>query len=522
MGPALTVTQVEAPAAGAALRLRGVSKAFAGVPALIDASLDVRPGKVHCLVGANGSGKSTLIKILAGVYQADQGTLSVGGRTIAAGAITPGWARDEGLSFVHQDLAIFPTMTVAENFAIGTSYPTVAGVKIRWSEVNARCEEAFEKFHIRAPLDAPLAAISAAQRTMIAIARAHQAQGEDAGAPVLILDEPTASLPPSEAQFVLDMARRCADDGGAVLFVGHRLDEILFVADDVTVLRDGRVVRSGPLGGMTKADLVEQIVGRELEQPPVPQAAATDATEPVLTVSGLAGGPLHDVALEVRPGEVVGIAGLVGSGRSRLLKAIAGVVPQRAGSVHVAGSEIARGDILAAIRAGVAYLPENRDADAIFGQLDVRENLSATDVGRFWRGLRLRHSEEAADAQQSIADFLIRTSSDRQPIMTLSGGNRQKVVIARLMRTAPKLLLLDEPTQGVDVGARHELHRLIRAAADGGAGVLLASSDLEELATNCDRVLVLASGGIVAELRQPEIDASRLARLSFPHDLEPT
>lgn len=484
------------------LRVNGVSKSFAGVPALLDASFDAEPGRVHCLLGGNGSGKSTLVKLLAGVHQADTGTLAIGDDTIAASEVGPDWAYARGLRFVHQDLDVFPMLSIAENLAAGRDYPTGRLRRIRWRRLHSDAREILDRFHIALDPHTQLAALRPAQQTMVAIARAlHQC---DEGTGILVLDEPTAALPREESRFLIDAIRRYAGDGHAVIFVTHRLDEVTEVADDVTVLRDGKVVASRE-AGLSHDELADLIVGG------APTSASHDGEE------AAAGGvvlEVLDAGLTARAGEVVGIAGRVGSGRSRLLRGIFGA-DARKDEVLIDGRVLPSHDVGKAIAAGVAYVPEDRDGDGLFAELDVRENMSAVDVRRFRSPLWIDRRREAAATREAMDGFLVRAASDRQPIMTLSGGNRQKVLLARWLRTAPRLLLLDEPTQGVDVGARAEIHRLVRTAVRDGAAAVVVSSDYEELVHLADRVVVLVDGEITAEVAGQELDATRITHLSL-------
>ena len=488
------------------LRVEGVAKAFAEVPALSGVSFHARPGRVHCLLGGNGSGKSTLVKVLAGVHRADAGTVSVGAAAVEAAAIDPDWSRTRGLWFVHQDLAVFPMLSVAENLAAGRDYVTAAGGRIRWRRFNDRAREILERFHLDVDPRTPLAALRPAQRTMVAVARALHA-GDDAPG-TIVLDEPTSALPHDEARFLMDAIRRYAAAGHGIVFVTHRLDEVTEVADDVTVLRDGRVVASGP-ADLSREALAELIVGgpAAASAAPGPAVATAGAGRPVLELRG-------PVALTVHAGEIVGLAGRLGSGRSRLLSGIFGSAP-RTGEVLVDGRPLAGGDVNAAIAAGIASVPEDRDGEGLFGGLDVRENLSAVDVRRFRAPWGLDRRREAAAATDTMRAFLVRAVSDRQAVATLSGGNRQKVLLARWLRDEPRVLLLDEPTQGVDVGARAEIHRMVRAAVTAGAAAIVVSSDHEELAQLCDRVLVLADGRVAAELGVGDVDAVRISHLTL-------
>jgi len=497
----------------AVLRVRHLSKTFGGTRALIDVDLDVVPGEIHALLGGNGSGKSTLIKVLAGVYAGDSGEIQAGGRTARAGEWTPQDAFAAGLRFVHQNPGVFMDLSVAENIAIGHGFPTALGGRIRWRSLHERTRTLLSRFHIAAAPETPLGALGPAARTMVAIARALQ-DSEGASSGVLLLDEPTAALPGPEVDLLLDALRSYAADGQTILFVTHRIDEVLDIASRVTVLRDGQRVGSVPRAEISESRLVELIVGRLLDHM-YPDAVATTGEDVVLDLRGVAGGPVRGVDLQVRRGEIVGLAGLVGSGPSETLRLAFGLLPRSAGSVVLDGAPLRDLDPAAAMAAGVAYVPADRVAEAIFVAMSVRENLSAAEVHRYWRGLRLHHREEQRDAQASLRDFLITAASDSAPISTLSGGNQQKVILARWLRRRPRLMLLDEPTQGVDVGARAELWTLVRRAAAEGTSVLVVSSDFDELARVCDRVAVLRQGRVVAELRPPALDGNRLTELAY-------
>jgi ribose transport system ATP-binding protein len=504
---------------GTALAVEHLSKTFGTTRALDDVRMAIGHGRIHGLVGGNGSGKSTLIKILAGVHHGDAGgEIRVGARAIAADAMTPERARDCGLRFVHQDPGVFPTMTVAENLAIGGAddFPTRGG-RVRWSQLRLRTQALLDRFAIDAAPDDRLGDLRQAERTMVAIARALGDPGERDEPLLLVLDEPTASLPQHEVEVLLDAIRRCACAGQSILYVSHRLEEVLSLVDDLTVLRDGRVAANRDARGLTTDELVEAIMGRPLErvfgdQEPRPAGATR------LAVRGLRGGPLRDVSFELGRGEIVGIAGLLGSGRTELLQLVFGVLPPDAGSIELDGVPLDGRSPAAAMRAGVALVPEDRARDAAFPELSVTVNLSAAQIGRYRRWVRLDTRAERRDAARSIDAFSIRAPGAGAPLAALSGGNQQKVVLARWLRRSPRLLLLDEPTQGVDVGARAELYALVRAAAGGGTSTLVVSSDLEELAHVADRVLVLRDGRILAEVRAPELTAHRLTDLLYAED----
>jgi ribose transport system ATP-binding protein len=490
---------------------RGHSKTYNGTLALDGLDLELRRGEIHALLGGNGSGKSTTIKILAGVVPPDPGgVLTINDEDVPAEAWTPARAHAAGLRFVHQQPAVFPDLTVAENLAIGAQFPRGFGGRIDWSMLNSRTRDLLAKYNVPAHPTAPLRSLRAADRSRVAIIRAMQdlVEGDEG---VLILDEPTAALPDAEVEHLLDALRVYAENGQTILYVSHRLDEVLSVADRITVLRDGRKVATVEAKGLRESDLIELIVGRPIDRA-FPSAQVETSTDAAMTVRGLAGGPLHGVDLTLRRGEVLGIAGLLGSGRSELLRMLFGAYPIERGSVQLEGLDYRPASPDAAMKAGVAYVPEDRQADAVLTGCSVRQNLSAGQSGTYFRRLMWRHRQERADSARSISDFLIRVAGDQHPIETLSGGNQQKVILARWLRQHPKVLLLDEPTQGVDVGARAEIYQLVRKATAAGTSVILVVSEPEELAHASDRVAILRGGRITTVVEQP-LDAHRLTEL---------
>ncbi len=501
--PATPVTSV--------LRVSNLSKAYNGVLALDGVDLDIRPGEVHALLGGNGSGKSTLIKVLAGVVDAEPGAIMhLGEDEVSLGGWTSDKAYAAGLRFVHQQPAVFSDLSIAENIAFGTTFPKGRTGKIDWKALNKRTAELLKLFHVDAAPTTPLGQLRAADRTRVAIIRAVQdREGADSG--VLVLDEPTAALPDSEVQLLLESLRRYAANGQTILYISHRLDEVLSVADRVTVLRDGKKVGTVEAQGLTEGDLVELIVGRPLDRM-FPEHVETGDADIVMSVQDLVGGPLKGVSFHLRQGEVLGVAGLLGSGRSELLRMIFGAYPVVSGTITLGGRPVRFTSSSAAMQAGIAYVPEERHADALFQGQSVRHNMTAGDAGSYFSKLLFKHDEEKRDSADAIRKFLIRVAVDTQPVETLSGGNAQKVVLARWLRRKPAVLLLDEPTQGVDIGARAEIYALVREATRNGTSVLLVASDPEEMAHACDRVVVLRNGRIAADVRPP-LEAHRLTEL---------
>jgi ribose transport system ATP-binding protein len=512
-------TPSSSPRSAVALGVGEVSKTYPGTHALRSVSLAIAPGELHALVGGNGSGKSTLVKLLAGVEQADPGgTITVGGAAMDAARMTPAAARGMGLRFVHQDAGVFPDMSIAENLALGRAYETGLAGRVNWKRMTARARQELEVVGLDCDPADLLGSLGAARQTLVAIARALADLANDSER-VLILDEPTAALPGHEARALLETLGRLTAGGLAVLLITHRLDEVVGVADRVSVLRDGRMVTCVEGAGLTEEQLVEHIVGRPLGAvfPEMPEPGEDEAA---LTVTGLTAGPLRDVSLTVRRGEVVGIAGLLGTGRTTLLRAIYGDLKPQAGRV-VAGEQELAGPGRAghgppeAIRAGVGYVPEDRKREAIFGDLSVRDNMLLASVPEFWRPYGMATRQENTEARDLITRFGIKAPGTANPISALSGGNQQKTVLARWLRRRPAVLLLDEPTQGVDIGARADIYRIIRAAVAQGTAVLMVASDFDELARVCDRVLVLRHGRIVAEVQPPDLDHEHLTHLAY-------
>ncbi|GCD88107.1 sugar ABC transporter [Nocardioides sp. LS1] len=499
--------------------LSGATKSFGANLAVDGVSFSLAKGHVHALLGGNGSGKSTLIKMLAGVERGDGGTVAIRGHSIPLAEMTPARATAAGLRFVHQQRSTFPELTIAENLAIGgNGFPVGAGGRVRWRAARREAARVLAKYDIDAHPDQLLGELGPARQAMVAIARALQTGHADNG--ILVLDEPTVSLPDTEVRLLLDAVRRHADQGQTVLLVTHRLEEVFSVADNAILLRNGQLVAEVAPRSITRADLVELIVGRAVDE--IAPDTSAERGPIVLEAQSLCAGPVGPVDLTLHAGEVVGVAGLVGSGRSSLLKSLFGVLPIESGSVRLHGTALRLGTPRDAMRAGIAFVPENRAEDAAFQELSVNDNMSVAVLLDYWRGGRLRAGVQRRDARDLLSRFLIKAQSVDESLSALSGGNQQKVIVSRWLRRAPQVVLLDEPTQGVDVGARHEIYLLIREAVEAGAVALVASSDSEELAAICDRVLVLRGGRIVGELSRDELTSSRVERLAHGQEKEVT
>jgi ribose transport system ATP-binding protein len=493
-----------------ALSVDGISKAFGATHALRDVSFSVARGRVHALLGGNGSGKSTLIKILAGVEQADGGSITLNGEQAEAAATDPGWARRNGLHVVHQDVGVFPELSVAENFALGAGHGERALSPIRWRGLTRATRQALDRFDLDVDPSMPMRELSGAMRTLVAVARALRDESADQPG-VLILDEPTATLPAHEAHAVLDAVEQYAARGHAVVFVTHRLDEVLRVADDATFLRDGQHIETRSVLGLDHDALAKAIAGI-VHNPGGRHRTATRRTR--LRLQDVATGPLSGVCLHVDAGEIVGLAGLVDSGCSTLLRAIFGAAALDDGTVEIDGTVVKSGDIATAISLGVAYLPADRAHEAAFNDQTIRMNLGAADISRYWRGWHLSREAEGEDAREAIKRHGVVASSEESLLSTLSGGNQQKVMLARWLALTPGVLLLDQPTQGVDVGARTALYALIREAAASGTAVLVSSAESRELVELCDRVVGVSGGAVSGEASGDDLTVERCSDLA--------
>jgi len=483
-----------------ALEVAGLTKTFAGTRALQGASLRMNRGEILALLGENGAGKSTLIKILAGVYQADAGTITLGGAPLG------GDPRKRPISFIHQDLGLVDDMSVAENIALVNGFPRER-MLISWRRARQLAKQVLAVLDAPIDVDLPVRSLTATERSIVGIARAVSVRSE-----VLVLDEPTAALPASDVEKLFGVLRRLRDSGVALIYVTHRIDEVFRLADRVTVLRNGRVVASESIANVTPALLVAHILGRPLTElfvePPEP------GREVVLEVDGLVSGTVGPVSFKVHAGEVMGLVGRIGAGHDVVGRAIYGALPTGGGSVRVAGqpggSSIAR-----ARRSGIEFSTGRRVEEGMATQLSVRENLWM-NPGSY--GRRLFSFESRANERQRAAQVLrrydVRLHDTEQAINTLSGGNQQKVVLARSMETMPRLLIVEEPTAGVDVGAKAQIYRIIEEALGRGLAVLMISSDFEEIAATCFRALVFERGRIVAELRKPNVSQEQLTRIA--------
>jgi len=483
------------------LTAEGVSKAFGGVRALSDVDFRVAPGEIHALVGENGAGKSTLIRILSGATAPDTGSVHLDSVAIPAG--NPAATRRLGVSSVHQEFTLVPALSVADNIFLGRE----RGWLLRRREMNARVREVLAELGLQISTASLVQDLSVAQQQLVEIARALV---DDAR--VLILDEPTAALADPEIERLFIVLRRLSAQGLAIVYISHRLEEIFSIANRITILRDGRTVGSWPANAVTRADLIRHMVGRTLSEEYPPRTTAPGRT--ILELDRVGAPPrFMDASLRVGAGEIVGLAGLVGAGRTSLGLAIVGAL-RSSGTVRLNGVPVRFDSPSAAIRAGLAYVTEDRKRLGLFAQMDTAANITVTFLRAFARHGWLLSSMERLAAEAAVHDYDVRGAGLHQPAANLSGGNQQKLILARYLLKPRSVIVLDEPTRGVDVGARAEIYRIINRLTDEGLGVLMISSDLNEILGMSDRVVVMRNGRTVGELPRCDASAERVMTLA--------
>lgn len=483
------------------LGMEGISKSFPGVQALNDVHLNVQAGTVHALMGENGAGKSTLMKILIGIYQPDEGTITLAGEPVQISDTAT--ALRLGISMIHQELSPVPEMTVAENIYLGRE-PVNRLRLIDKRRMTADTSALLSQLDLHINPRWPMKRLSVAQTQMVEIAKAISYDSR-----LIIMDEPTSAIPEREVDHLHRMIMSLRESGVAIIYITHKLDEVFEISDHVTVFRDGKHVTSVPAAELDRQRLVTLMVGRELthmfpkEEVPIGDVA--------LSVRGLTRrGVIEDITFELRRGEILGLAGLMGAGRTEVLEAIFGITPVDAGTIEIGGKARLIRSPADAIHLGLALLTEDRKRTGIMGVLSVRDNMAIASLPRFSPGglLRMQQIDEACQAQRQA--LAIKTPSLRQLIKMLSGGNQQKVLVSRWLLTTPEILMIDEPTRGIDVGAKAEIHRLISQLASQGKAILMVSSEMPEILGMSDRVLVMCEGRLTGEFSRAQATQERI------------
>ena len=478
------------------LSMRAISKTFGGIPALSRAMLDVSAGEVHALIGQNGAGKSTMIKILTGYVVRDSGEIVFDGAPFAASS--PQDAQAKGISTIYQEINLVPYRSITENICLGRERRRFG--LLDWAAMHEEARALLARFQVDIDVRKPLMRFSTATQQMVAIARAIGFKAK-----LVIMDEPTSSLDEREVSVLFDVIRQLKQSGVSVIFVSHKLDELYAVCDRVTIMRDGRTVKTAELQDVSKIELVASMLGRDVAQVAKSATAFGGRKSHIgeTMLSGVhlnAGHKVHDVSFDVRRGEIVGLAGLLGSGRTETARIVFGADPVRSGALTLEGKDFAPRQPVEAIERGVGFASEDRKLEGIVPDMSVAENLTLALLPRLTRAGVVDAAKQRAVVEKFISSLGVRCSGPEQPIRELSGGNQQKVLLARWLAMNPKLLILDEPTRGIDVGAKAEIQKIIKQLAEDGLGVLMISSELEEVLEGSDRVFVLREGRSVAEL----------------------
>ncbi|MFG2053345.1 sugar ABC transporter ATP-binding protein [Micromonospora sp. NPDC048930] len=487
----------------------GVVRDFPGTRALDHVSFTLRRGEVHAILGENGAGKSTLVKVLCGIDRPDAGVLRLHGTPVRF--FSPRDAERAGIGAVHQEANLVPQMSVARNLFLGREPRHRLGL-INVARMNTWARDIMADCGLRIDVRQPLESFDAGIQQLVAVTRAVAT-----GTSVIVLDEPTAGLDDDQVERLLTMLDTLRDQGRSIVYVSHRLTEIERICDRATVLRDGRLVHTGPLAGLDRMRLVSLMLGRRVTlgtTAPGGASAVEPADPPILQATGLTRRHvLGGVSINLRPGEVVGLSGLLGAGRSETAKAIAGAMPLDAGQVTVSGARLRRRSIAGAVRAGVGLLPQNRTTEGIIATLSVRDNIALAALPRLSRAGIVSEVRLDRIVETFMRRLRIKATSPHQPVGELSGGNQQKVLLARWLATHPRVLMLDEPTRGIDIGTKSEVQALIDDLAVDGLAVMLISSDLEELVGSCDRVLVLRDGAVAGQLTGPNVTEKNIMAL---------
>lgn len=493
------------------LEMKGVYKGFPGVQALDDVSFNLNKGEVHALVGENGAGKTTLMKILSGAYQPDGGKIFIKGEKLHID--NPKKAQDLGISIVHQELNLFPNLTITENI-FGGKMPVkrITGFENR-EEANITASKYLEKFQLPIPPETLVQNLSIAQQQVVEISKAIAQK-----ASILILDEPTSALTDHESELLFQIIAQLKSDGLGIIYISHRLEEIFAIADRVTILRDGRCVGTKSITDTSMDQVINKMVGRDIED--IFSGKVTNLGEPVLAVEGLTNDQnFYDISFSVAAGEIVGLSGLIGAGRSEVGLAIFGALPYTSGSIKINSQEVDIKNPEQAMAKGVAYLSEDRQKDGLFLNMVVRENVSVSHLDNFTRFGMINKQKESIAAKAIVDQLRIQTPGVEQKVLNLSGGNQQKVVLGRWLEIKPRILIVDEPTRGIDVGAKLEIYNLLQSLAEQGVAILLISSEMPEILGMSDRILVMHEGKLTGTLGSKEATEEKIMALASNQSL---
>jgi ribose transport system ATP-binding protein len=491
--------------------LRNVCKSFSGIQVLKNIDLDLYPGEVHCLVGENGAGKSTLIKIISGAYQPDHGEISYLGQSQKN--ISPRWARENGINTIYQEIDLIPSLSAAENIFLGNE-PVKPGGDIDWLAVYRNASQILDDMGAHFDIGIPVGSLKVAYQQMVAIAKALSLNSK-----VLVLDEPTAVFTSSEVELLFNIICKLKKQGLALVYISHHLDEIFQIGDRVSILRDGELIRSGGLAGLTKNDLVKAMVGREIDFSR--RNGCSGQGEVILEISNLSRcGVVEDVSFNLHKGEILGIAGLVGAGRTELARILVGVDHPDDGEITLKGKKIQVHSPRQALALGLGMLPESRKEEGLVPVRPMGENISYGMIEKYSRFGLVPWKRVNASIMQFIKDVDIRPQNPNIEAHFMSGGNQQKVVFSKLLAAECDVMILDEPTRGVDVGARMEIYKLMQHLKEEGKAILMISSDLPEILTQADRILVMAQGRIAGELTCEEASEEKVLSIALRLDQE--
>ena len=489
------------------LSARGISKQFAGVEVLSDVDLDLHAGEIHALLGENGAGKSTFAKIVAGVHRPTRGTLALDGKAVSVS--NPSVAQLLGITLIHQEPISFPDLSVAENLVLGRHEGALLG-RVPWAQMERNANELMSLLGVSIDVTKPMRGLSIADQQMVEIARALASDSQ-----LIVMDEPTAPLTPKEVETLFTIARRLRDEGRTIVFISHRLEEVQALCDRASIFRDGYLIKTAKVSDLSDDDIIQLMIGRPLKE--LMHKTGEKIGDIALEVTGLSlPGKFNDISFSVRKGEIVGLAGLVGAGRTDVARAIFGVAPATHGTVAVNGHSVQISEPVQAIELGLAFVPEDRAVAGIFQTLSVEQNITTAVPQKIAPCGIIKRSIEKRLCAESVKNLSIRLASVRQPIAELSGGNQQKAILARWLHTDPQILILDEPTRGIDIGVKAEFYEMIVNLAADGRSILLISSELPELLALCDRIMVMSEGSLTANLTSEEASQERIMQAAVP------